>query len=181
MANQIDIIIDVPYSCQHNADFNWRHRACGVACLIMLLDFYGVKHSGIDDFISRGKEKGYIKGVGWRHDFLVEMAIEKSLKKSYRKEFKNKNLDLDNSLKKHIGFLEDDKPVIVSVGKKFKNKNKPHLIVLTGFKADDSGNLEGFYYHDPDFFNSTEDGKNQFVDIETFKKYWRKMSIFIFK
>src|SRR3990172_1948517 len=40
------------------------------------------------------------------------------------------------------------------------------------------GLIKGFYYHDPDA-HTPHEGKDQFVPIETFKKHWRRMAIFV--
>jgi len=52
------------------------------------------------------------------------------------------------------------------------------MVVLTGFEIDESGEVKGFYYNDTDY-NKEQEGKNLFVDVETFKKFWRKLAIFV--
>jgi len=174
------MILDVPYFTQYSArDFSWQERSCGVACLKMVLDFYDVGAPTLDDLIEDGKEDGYIDGVGWKHDYLVKMGLRYGLVGSHRKEFKGSEDNLYESILEHIKYLKEEKPVIVSVVKNFEHKDKPHLVVLVGFREDDSGEITGFYYHEPDSLNPADDGNRQFVDMETFREYWRKMSVFL--
>ena len=86
---------------------------------------------------------------------------------AYRKEGINDTQELRN-------FLDQGNPVVVSISaKRFSEEfeGKFHQIVLVGY--DD----KGFYYNDPDY--QDEEGKDLFVSIEDYKKYWRKMAIFI--
>ncbi|MBU3925789.1 hypothetical protein KJ763_01315, partial [Patescibacteria group bacterium] len=68
-------------------------------------------------------------------------------------------------------------PVIVSTAKSFSEINKFHHVLLTGFEVK-NGSPWGFYYHDPDSLNE-ESGKHNFVPINTFKNYWRKLAIYV--
>ena len=60
------------------------------------------------------------------------------------------------------------------------------MVVLIGFETDEDpnpsdglgGEVKGFYYNDTDYQNEGE-GKDLFVDIETFKTYWRRLAIFV--
>ena len=46
------------------------------------------------------------------------------------------------------------------------------------FVFEKEGNyIKGFYYHDPE--DEQEPGENKFLDVDTFKRYWRKFAIFI--
>jgi hypothetical protein len=65
---------------------------------------------------------------------------------------------------------------MVSAIKKWSEENKYHMIVLVGFEKE-AEEIKGFYYNDSDY--KDEEGKDLFVDIDTFKKYWRKMAIFV--
>lgn len=197
MVDSNKIILDVPYYSQYLdvKDENWKSRSCGIVCLKMVLDSYKSKNdtkiSSVDGLI---KEMEFINGFGSfgsDHESLVILARNYGFH-AYRQEFRSMVNDLESKIvrkskyedrlakdgiDKIIHKIENNQPVIVSVIKDFSRQNKFHLVVLTGFQK--SGNeLKGFYYHDPDSLN-IEDGKHKFVPINTFKKHWRKMAIYV--
>lgn len=174
-------ILNVPYISQYRdiQDKDWQRRGCGVVCLKTVLDFYGVAIPKLDDFIKLALERKAFGENGWRHDRLVEIADSFGLKAD-RKEFKFENALAEKGIVEIAKFLKQGQPVIVSVAKKFKYPDKFHQVVLTGFENDENGKIKGFYYNDSDYQNEN-DGKNIFVPIQTFKKYWRKLAIFICK
>ena len=188
--------LNVPYYSQHTdvKDEFWQKRACGIVCLKMVLDFYGVRTLEPDDFIKSAVEKNAFRKSGWRHNKLVEIATDFGLKAD-RKEFKFANpnnlicggststgcehcLLTERGVDYLAGFLTQRRLVIVSVVKKFKYLEKFHQVVLTGFEVGANERLEGFYYNDPDYQNEKE-GKNLFVPLDIFQKYWRGLAIFI--
>ena len=167
--------LEVPYYSQHRdiKDKYWQSRACGVVCLKMILDFYqnrgGVTPTvlvSLDEFLEIALKKEAFGKSGWIHEKLLALAESFGVQ-AYRKE----KMQNEDELK---DFLDKGNPVIVSIkNQRFSPKfeNKFHQIVLTGYDE------KGFYYNDSDY--QDEDGKNLFVDKETFGKYWRKMAIFI--
>jgi len=163
--------LDVPYISQYKdvKDEAWQKRACGLVCLKMVLDFHEIKTLEINDFLKIVLEKeAYHENNGWIHDKLLEIVKSFGLD-AYRKEMMEDESELKN-------FLKEGSPVIVSIKSRrfsFEFNGKFHQIVLVGY------NKKGFYYNDSDY--QDESGKELFVDIETFKKYWRKMAIFIHK
>jgi len=187
--------LDIPYYSQQRdiADEFWQTRACGILCLKMVLDFYGAGAPGLDEFIKIAVTKGaYHNPNGWLHSKQVEIASDFGLT-AFRKEFGRvsaKNLvgaedaivySAEDGLVYLRNFLALKRPAIVSVAKKFKDPAKFHQIVLTGFEAGDAnGKIEGFYYNDPDSQNEQE-GKNLFVPLDIFQRYWRGLAIFIHK
>lgn len=187
------IILNVPYYSQHLdvEDEKWKPRACGIVCLKMAMDYYGRKTPPIDDLI---KEMEFINGFGdfgSEHESLVMMARNYGLH-AYRQEFKslindhiNKKVEksshedrlTEEGLNKIIRKLANNQPIIVSAVKNFSDSEKFHLVVLTGIEKEGQ-KIKGFYYHDPAAFERRE-GMYKFVPIDIFKKYWRKMSIYI--
>jgi len=162
---------DVPYYSQYRdiKDKDWQPRACGLVCLKMILDFYEVDTPEINQFLKVAIERKSFGKSGWIHDKFLELAKSYSLE-AFRKEFN----DTEEGIRFIIDFLQQTGPVIVSLkAKKFlpEFENKFHQIVLTDY------NTKGFYYNDPDYLD--EEGKNLFVKISDFKKYWRKLAIFI--
>lgn len=183
------IILDVPYCSQYLdvGDEYWKNRACGMACVKMVLDFYkenaAVKHrvfDSLDELIKQGVAKNGYCEHGWVHNVLVEIMKERGLE-VFRKEYKSADYDeqkkiIEQAIKETINFLRKKRPVIISAVRNFSDEKKFHMVILTGFQANKNG-VSGFYYNDPDAFNR-KDGRNKFVPIDTFKKYWRKMSIY---
>jgi hypothetical protein len=176
-------ILEVPFYSQHMdvKDPAWKERACGAIALQMVLDYLGVETPTPDEFIKHGIAMGAHGQWGWVHAGLVALASSFGVTLE-RKEFRSQDDHeaqelLVEGVRELIASLEHDKPVLISAIKKWIEEKKFHMMVLVGFETDE-GVLKGFYYHDPDTF-TPEEGKNQFVPIETFKKYWRRMAIFI--
>lgn len=164
-------IIEVPHYAQYldvKKDF-WKKRSCGIVSLGMVLDYYG-KNVPVDLLIKEGKAiGGYLKGIGWKHDAIVEIAKKYGFK-SYRKE--------DEKIENVLKSVANDEPVIVSIYKNFDTKNGGHLAVLTGYYYDETDNeLVGVYLNDPIGFPYKF--KNQFVKIDTFMRGWKKRAIYI--
>jgi len=175
--------LNIPYYSQKIdvKDMEWKDRACGIVCLKMVMDFYKKDTPSLNELIKTGVDMGAYGSSGWIHQGLVDIATQFNLT-IYRKEFKSNNSEeaqelLDEGIDEITESLEGNNPVLVSAVKKFKYPDKFHMIVLVGFEGD-SQNPEGFYYHDPDA-ESVEEGKNLFVPMKIFQKYWRRMAIFI--
>lgn len=184
-------ILAVPYFSQRIdvSDPHWQERACGILCLKMVLDFLGAKTLSPNEFIQQGVAAGAYGEWGWTHAGLVSIASSYGVAMN-RKEFRSQDSrEAEKFLKEGIDeivlSIEKEKPVLISAIKKWVEIKKFHMMVLVGFEMDEgvpataqAGRLKGFYYHDPDAHTEGE-GKNQFVPIETFKKYWRRMAIFV--
>lgn len=187
-------ILDVPYVSQYliGRDSDGLSRACGAACVKMLLDYRGQT----TDFLSIVREgqtiKGaYISGIGWSQVGLAALLRNHNVG-AYGEEFRSVKVDATNreflpsefetghverGIQKIAGKIVDwQQPVIVSGIKDWKEKDKWHLMVIVGVEKEGT-EIKGFYFHDPD--DENKDGKNNFVDKETFRTYWRKFAIFI--
>ncbi|MDO8572335.1 MAG: C39 family peptidase [bacterium] len=176
-------ILAVPYYSQKIdvSDPHWKDRACGILCLKMVLDFLGAKTPSSDEFVKGGMSAGAYGEWGWTHAGLVSVASLFGVTME-RKEFRSHDSrEAKKLLKEGINELvlsiEKEKPVLISAIKKWVETKKFHMMIVVGFEMDE-GVLKGFYYHDPDAYTPRE-GKDQFVSIETFKKYWRRMAIFV--
>lgn len=176
-------ILSVPYYSQKIdvSDAHWKERACGILCLKMALDFLGTKTPSSDTFIKEGVSAGAYGEWGWTHAGLVSVASSFGVSMK-RKEFRSQDSQeaeqlLKEGINELIASIEKRKPVLISAIKKWSEEKKFHMMVLVGFETDTKG-LHGFYYHDPDAFTERE-GKNQFVPVDTFKKHWRRMAIFV--
>ncbi|MBI5817184.1 MAG: C39 family peptidase [Candidatus Yonathbacteria bacterium] len=176
-------ILAVPYYSQKIdvSDPHWKERACGILCLKMVLDFLGKKTPTSDEFIQTGVIASAYGEWGWTHTGLVSLAQSFGIVMK-RKEFRSQDsVEAEKFLKEGVDELvlsiEKEKPVLISAIKKWVETKKFHMMALIGFEMDE-GVLKGFYYHDPDAYTPHE-GKDQFVPIETFKKHWRRMAIFV--
>ena len=193
----VKIILDVPYCSQRLdiEDENWRPRACGIACLKMVMDFHAAKAKrkipSVDELIRENEFIGGFGPFGSEHESLVMIARNYGLH-AYRQEFKSAVNDWRNKtagksrfedelaeegVAKKIRKLEEGFPVVVSAAKNFSEEGKFHLVVLTGFQKE-GDELLGFYYHDPDSLDR-EAGRHKFAPIGVFRKYWRRMAIFV--
>jgi len=173
--------LDVPYYSQKVdvTDSEWKNRACGIVCLKMVLDFYDRRTPSLDELIKLGVASGAHGKSGWIHKGLIDIASRFSFvieSREFKSDNKTEALSKDG-IKQIVKSLKEGAPVFASVVKQFKYSDKFHMVVLVGFEGDEE-NPEGFYYHDPDA-DTTEVGKNLFVSMETFKKHWRKMAIFV--
>lgn len=176
--------IDLPYFSQHAdvTDPEWRSRACGIACLAMIIEYY--KKTGfktLDSLIEHGVSIDAFTTQGWSHPRLVIMAHNygvlgymeefRSGKPEYHEEFFGKGIE------KIVNHLKNGHPVIISTYRNWTEEGKFHMVVLTGYLADDNG-IIGFYYSDPDAADA-ETGKGRFVDFNMFKERWRRLVIFL--
>jgi len=173
MAEVKDHNLEVPYYSQfyHIKDPFWMPRACGMACVKMVLDFYKIESLSLIDLIKKGsKEKGYGPS-GWFHDYFVELIKGYGLN-SHRKE----GMGFGDGIEELANYL-DDNPIIISATKFILGQKKFHMVVLTGYRRKNR-EVQGFYFHDPE--STGGDGnKELFVGIDDFFREWRRMAIFI--
>jgi uncharacterized protein YvpB len=153
----------------------WHDKACGIACVKMILNFAGAEFS-IKDLINEGLEINGYTEYGWDHESLVRLLRNHGVN-SYRQEFRSNDKDIESRLRddgvsKIKSHIDNGQPVIVSVDKGFGNNNHLHLILVTGY--DD----ENFIYNDPDSRNG-EEKEGATVSEEEFLKYWRGLAIFV--
>ncbi|MBU1558067.1 C39 family peptidase [Patescibacteria group bacterium] len=179
-------ILNVPYYSQYEdvKDEYWKPRACAIVGVKMTLDYFD-NHLGlnVEDLIKEGVSIGGLdENKDWIHEKLVQLLRNHGMS-AYRQEFISLNYEYFDKLL-NIGILkikkelEKENPILVSVPRKFEKEESFHMIVLTGFETSDSGEVKGFYYNDTDYHSEAE-GKDIFVDIETFKTHWRRLAIFV--
>ncbi len=191
--------LDVPYYSQKKDIVlpTWRDRACGITALKMVLEFCARKKHAtaipqIDTLIKEGEKIGaYTPPFGWSHEGLVRIAHNHGFP-AHKEEWRSQVFDTFTSemkknsheyalaemgVQKIFSFVKEGNPTIVSIAR--PPRADSHMVVLTGVE-EDKKTLNGFYYHDPEAVDK-EKGKHIFVDIDTFKREWRKMAIFINK
>ena len=185
--------IDVPYYSQYQnvLEPKWRARACGVACVKMVIKYFRSDNDeSIDALIDEGVRIGGYGNNGWDHESLVRILRNRGIY-SYREEFRSqvilpgKSSGMPSVYDKRMAeaginkikkMLQAKRPVIVSVDTGFDENKTSHLIVLTGFDADETG-VSGFMYNDPQSDGGVK--KNLFVNLDKFNKYWRRLAIFV--
>lgn len=194
--------LDVPYYSQFNDVQNpeWQDKACSVACLKMALDFLQPHrvpdlNALMSEAFTHGTsmlEHGLVTETaakhGIPHDVIVLMAHNYGVT-AYREEFKSLTAKdgamieseyapamLEKGLQKITAMLETGSLVIASILPGLSSGSSNHTILLIGFE-DNAGTLTGFYYHDPD--SKTEARNSEFISLEDFLKYWRKLAIFV--
>ncbi len=167
--------LNVPYYSQFLdvEDKERMPKACAIACIKMVMEVHREVLS-IDDLFVQCESKGGYGPSGWYHDALISLAKEYGFS-AERKE----GMDMNAGVATLKESLDGGNPVIVSVIKYTLGQTKFHIVTITGYE-ENNGEVTGFYYHDPESL-SREKAKNLFVSMEIFKKYWRKMAIFIKK
>lgn len=176
--------LDIPYYSQYRdvTDPEWQKRACGIACLKMLLDARGTETPLLDEMIKNGVTLGAYSEHGWLHEGLIALGAQYG-GELYRKEFRKKDADPETAARLNregidtiLQELEMGRPVIISAIKNFEISNKFHMVLVVGAEIEE-GVVKGFYYHDPDSYTETK-GAYQFVSMGTFTTAWRRMAIF---
>lgn len=164
--------LDVPYYSQY-ADIQdpfWMLRGCGACALKEILEFYGKEASDLVTLCNEAKEAGgYDMENGWVHDYLVSKAASCGLP-AFRKEG-------ISDLNEIISYLNEGKPVMVSVEKRVLEQTRFHIIVLTGFE-EENGEISSLYYHESESTNKKK-GKHRSCSKETFLQFFRGKAIFI--
>ncbi len=147
--------------------------SCGMTCIKMLLDYYNVPSDTLENMVKKGKADGSYGQSGWVHDYFVNLLNAYGLD-SYRKE----KMDTQLGLEEIVDSLKNKNPVICSVAKRLFDKRVFHMILLVGYKVSKNGEIEGFYYHNPES-TSRDAGTACYTDINNFIEYWRHMGIFV--
>ncbi|MDQ3089771.1 MAG: C39 family peptidase [bacterium] len=187
-------LLYVPFVSQYSTprDDDGLSRACGMACVKKVIDFYQGESQSLSDYMKEGKmiKGAFIPGIGWNHKGLVAILRNHEVG-AYSEEFRSVFNDINSGetlpsiyeldhvergIRKISREVREGRPVIVSGIKQWKEKDKYHDMIILGVEKK-RNNILGFYYHDPD--DEDIDGRNKFVNIETFRNNWRKFAIFI--
>jgi ABC-type bacteriocin/lantibiotic exporter with double-glycine peptidase domain len=159
--------MNIPLYSQHLdvTKEEWRHRACGVVALLMVME--ALKKEKIatpDELIEKGLElEAYKEGVGWYHKGLVRIA------EAYG--FKGENFDwtFEPEEKAFAELLEKlaEGPVLASM----KNESGGHIVTLLNLTNDQATLL------DPSA--KTPEEIEVSVSLEAFKKSWTRRIIVV--
>ncbi len=169
----MDTKLDVSYYSQYLAvsDKEQALKACGMTCAYMVLCYYGLNTKTLDEMVDKGIKEGGFSSSGWTHDYFVNLFESLGLKSSREEQMRERDVE------KFIKRISDGQPVIISAERRFFDQRSFHMVVLTGFRKKETGELEGFFYHDPASLN-VEKAQHQFVSLSVFYLSWRKMAIF---
>lgn len=169
-----DTTLSVPYLSQYRDISNTlnAHRSCGMTCLKMVLEYNKRDESPLEELVSRYiiDETAYGPS-GWKHDFFVEFLQKHNLS-AHRKEQMS-----EEGIEEIVQAILQGNPVMASVVQHLFDKKLFHIVLIVGVRMGDNGQTLGFFYHDPGRLVD-EAGANQYVSLETFLDYWRRMAIF---
>ena len=195
-------ILDVPYLSQFDnvSDTDWQGRACGIACLAMVLAYYERETRSLSNLISIGLEVDahsseaggwYDSGlcrvanklgyVAWRRRWALSRSDKEVFEKEGRTDTDNEAYE-EQFLKEGLYSIENSLllniPVIVPVNKNFDPDGFGHLIVLTGYEKDGE-KLMGFYYNDPNSKGAVK--KDEYAHLQKFLEHWKRRGIYVKK
>lgn len=151
----------------------WAWRSCAVSDLQMILmtigdvDFRGTTMDLVTECLNSG---GYdVKtDTGWYHDALVKTAQQYGLTVERRKYL---------SLEELAVLIHEGNFVIGSVESETETSTPSHMLLLYGFRMDDRGSLDGFYYHNPDTYKGV--GKQRYVERSEFGKIFTGKAVVV--
>lgn len=156
----------VPKFCtQHNNDKYWDKRACGIACVKMVLDYHG-NNTNLANLIKTGLDyKGYDveNDIGWYHLVLVKLLERHGVFSSVKKYVSSKEIA------KHIS---NHNFVIASI----ESKSDGHLILVYDYELDENNNLRQLIYHDPWY---KKNGASKKISIKNFDKISKRRVIIV--
>ncbi len=168
----VDNILAVPYSSQYLDIDEKIHllTACGMTSVYMALRYYGVSNGGLDKLVEKGVGEGGYSKSGWVHDYLVKVFEDHGVRCTRMEQMRDRDIEIIWES------LKENNPVVISMQRFSFDRRIFHMVVVTGYRCNESGKLEGFFYHDPAGLNPDE-VTNLFVSIPVFLQYWRKMAI----
>ncbi len=158
-------IPDVPFYSQFAdiSSLSWQKRACGIASLAMLIDFYKPDTITPQKLLIRGINSGAYTDAGWSHQGLANLATKYGLK---GKVYDLSKLSSQTAFNQFKDILKNG-PVMVSIHYKFDPKSTiPHLVVINGVANDT------IYYNDP----AAKTGEKK-ISVADFMKGWKKRFI----
>jgi hypothetical protein len=172
----MDTKLTVPYISQYLSvsDKEQSLKACGMTCAYMILKYFEVNVPSLDEMVNKGIADGGFSRSGWMHDYIVNLFSGSKLSSSRKEGMREQDVSL------FVESLEGGNPVIISAERRLFDRRTFHMVVLTGFRKDATGKLEGFFYHDPASLQPS-DAEHQYVPLSVLYLSWRKMAIFAHK
>ncbi|HEY6020370.1 MAG TPA: C39 family peptidase [Candidatus Paceibacterota bacterium] len=162
-----DTIPTVPFYSQFKdvSSASWQKRACGIASLAMVIDYYRDSAVSVDALLKEGIAAGAYSSAGWTYQGLINVAQKHGMTGA---SYDLGALGSTTAFTKLTRALTNG-PVIASVHYKFDPKSSiPHLVVLSGIDND------YVYYNDP----AAKAGDKKIL-IADFRKAWKQRYIAI--
>lgn len=147
----------------------WKPRSCGIVSLKMVLEYLCGEIYDADDLVADGVERdGFIKGIGWKHQALVDMANARGC--DAKREDWSEHAPYD-ALERLSVALQSG-PVIASVYSNLDPTTQSgHLVVVTGIEH---GRV---FYNDPAAHTRTDIAR--WAKVEDFLNGWKRRVILI--
>ena len=163
-------------------DVEMKGKVCGIMCVAMILSTHEKDFGTTQGLINEAKGLGaYLLGIGWDHRGLVHVLVKYGIRGrrfevrrfSMKEEMWSLKDNFENQIK---GYLDDEKALIVSVDKGFRdNLTSTHLVVLHGYECNESGEVVAWIISDP----SSVGSKQEDVPAGYFKEYFRGLGVVI--
>jgi len=172
----VDTILKVPIYSQY-LDIDEKIQlltACGMTSVFMGLKYFDTEGVSLPELVNKGVQEGGFGKSGWLHDYLVKVFNDYGYE-CYRKEGMR-----DRDVEEIRKAIKSGNPVIVSAQRMMFDRRIFHMVIITGVRETESGELDGFFYHDPAGIH-LEEVTNLFVSIPVFLQYWRRMALFPIK
>ncbi|AKM78259.1 MAG: hypothetical protein UY31_C0012G0012 [Candidatus Wolfebacteria bacterium GW2011_GWE1_48_7] len=159
----------------------WSWRACGVACLKMVVDFYALAGKTIGELTYEGvKLGGYDVSAdrGWFYKPLLNQAQNYGLTGYTVSHFGIASIC--ELMKKKRFFVASVNPSLIRFDKTGVNEEPGgHLVLVIGCRVK-SGAIEGFFIHNPSG-KLDETRRKTFIPIDVFNKAYSKKGIAIWR
>lgn len=154
----------------------WSKRGCGVCCIKMALDYYGIDRS-VAKLVTEGVELGGYnteQDLGWYYKPLILLANKYGVN-GVVKSYLSKN-ELAKCVLEKKFVIASVSPTIIRMDQDNKSKQKSgHLVLVLGF-AIKSGHITGFYIHNPSG-KTPQMQKNAFIPLDVFTKAYGERGI----
>ncbi len=171
-------IIQLPLIRQYHdtADSQWAPKTCALSSLEMLLEYLNFPKNSVMELVNEANILGgYVSGVGWKHQVIVELAKKRGLFLDFLVQFP-KTLE---EKKKHTEFIrmkiEAGLPVLASMYSQLDKNNGGHVVVINGIGCKGKDIL-GFFIQDPNEYLGKH---NYFLDLGVFLDNWRGGLIYV--
>lgn len=149
----------------------WAWRSCGIACLKMILDTFGRKHSLMTLINQALEENGYLfkRDLGWRHRTLISLAKKYGLSGKIIKSATIYDIALA---------IKHNRYVIASL----TSPTGGHLCLFFQFTTNQEGEIDYFRYYNPsNYFRPSKRGNNSIINKQELLAHFQRKAIVIWK
>ena len=138
------------------------NKACGAACIKMVLDSFGIESANVKSLMEQGIKKRIFKdSVGWIHKGMVKTLKEHGLDAE--------RTNIFNEPERIIKALKENYLIIASVSLTFNpDKRGGHLVVIYGVQTKGDKDLEKIFFRDPSGWGQA----HAEIDADSFLQSW---------